>query len=122
MAVLVAAAGCKEDRKGGSSGAGSSSSPSSGSSSVESPKSPPTASRLWTQAEVEAWIREDLALVETSLAPGSGGSYTGTGKDEGGVVYKLNVTQRPGEIVLDHESPARTAPGKVTTGQIKFGK
>ena len=57
-----------------------------------------------------------------ALTPESEGSYTGTGKDEQGVKYKLKVTQRPGQIVLDHESPARTAPGQVTTGQIKFGK
>jgi len=69
-----------------------------------------------------ARIREDLGLAEMTLTPGSDGSFTGTGKDDGGVVYKLKVTQRPGQIVLDHESPARTAPGKVTTGQVKFGK
>jgi hypothetical protein len=71
---------------------------------------------------VEAWIREDLGLVEIALTPGGEGNYAGTGKDQGGVQYKLKVTQRPGQIVLDHESPARTAPGKMTTGQIKFGK
>ena len=120
MALAVSvAAGCKEDRKGGTTGTGTSS---SGSSVVEAPKSPPTASRLWTQAEVEAWIRDDLGLVEMSLTPGSDGSYTGTGKDPGGVNYKLKVTQKPGQIVLDHESPAPTAPGKMRTGQIKFGK
>ena len=69
-----------------------------------------------------AWIREDMGLTDMTLTPGSDGSFTGTGKDPGGVVYKLKVTQKPGQIVLDHESPARTAPGKMTTGQIKFGK
>jgi len=117
--VLIAClvAGCKEEKKGGAAGGGSSSS-----SNAERPKSPPTASHLWTQAEVEAWIREDLGLAEMTLTPGSDGSFTGTGKDDGGVVYKLKVTQRPGQIVLDHESPARTAPEKVTTGQVRFGK
>src|SRR4051794_34334548 len=96
--------GCKEEgksRSGGAAGGGGSSS----SSNVERPKSPPTASHLWTQAEVEAWIREDLGLTEMTLTPGSDGSFTGTGKDPGGVAYKLKVTQRPGQIVLDHESP-----------------
>ena len=119
-ACLLVVVGCKEEgksRSGGATGGGSSSS-----SNVERPKSPPTASHLWTQAEVEAWIREDLGLAEMSLTPGSNGSYTGTGKDDGGVVYKLKVTQRPGQIVLDHESPARTAPGKMATGQVIFGK
>jgi hypothetical protein len=123
LSVVLAAclvAGCKEEgksRSGGAAGDGSSSS-----SNVERPKSPPTASHLWTQAEVEAWIREDLGLKEMTLTPGSDGSFTGTGKDAGGVNYKLKLTQRPGQIVLDHESPARTAPGKMATGQIKFGK
>jgi hypothetical protein len=120
-ACLLVVAGCKDEgksRSGGAGGGGSSSS----SSTVKRPKSPPTASRLWTQAEVEAWIREDMGLTELTLTPGSDGSFTGTGKDAGGVNYKLKVTQRPGQIVLDHESPARTAPGKMMTGQIKFGK
>src|SRR5437899_12634521 len=96
----VCLVGCKEGGTGQKS-----------SSKVEAPKSPPTASRLWTQGEVEAWIREDMGLVEIALTPGSDGSYAGTGKDQGGVQYKLKVTQRPGQILLDHESPARTAPG-----------
>ena len=111
LAVLLAG-GCKEDRKSGTPGKGTSS---AGSSAVERPKSPPTASHLWTQAEVEAWIREDLGLTEMTLTPGSDGSFTGTGKDEGGVKYKLKVTQKPGQIVLDHESPAPTVSTRPTT-------
>jgi hypothetical protein len=116
-AVLV---GCKEEKRAGAP-RGSSSSSSSSSGAVERPKSPPTASALWTQEQVEAWIREDLGLVEMSLTPGSGGSFTGTGKDARGVPYKLKVTQRPGQIVLDHEYPAPTAPGQMAKGQIRFG-
>jgi hypothetical protein len=118
--VLAVAVGCKEEKRAGAPRGGSSSSSSSG--GVERPKSPPTASALWTQEQVEAWIREDLGLVEMSLTPGSGGSFTGTGKDARGVQYKLKVTQRPGQIVLDHEYPAPTAPGRMAKGQIKFGK
>jgi hypothetical protein len=121
LTVLIAA-GCKEEKKGGSSGTGETASSSTDSAKVERPKSPPTASRLWTQAEVEAWIREDLGLAEMTLTPGENGIYTGTGKDNAGVKYTLKVTQKPGQIVLDHESPAPTAPGKMKTGQIKFGK
>src|SRR5258705_12489264 len=112
--VLVCLAGGMACKEGGAE--------QKSSSKVEAPKFPPRASRLWTQAEVEAWIRADLGLGETSLTPGSDGSYTGTGKDEGGVKYKLKVTQRPGQIVLDHESPARTATGQVTKGQRRFGE
>jgi hypothetical protein len=116
-AVLV---GCKEEKRSGAARGSSSSSSSSG--AVERPKSPPTASALWTQGQVEAWIREDLGLVEMSLTPGDGGSFTGTGKDGRGLPYKLKVTQKPGGIVLDHEYPAPTAPGQMAKGQIRFGK
>jgi hypothetical protein len=123
LLLALCLVGCKEEKKGtSSSGRTPTGSSSSSSSTVERPKSPPTASHLWSQAEVEAWIREDMGLTEITLTPGSDGSFTGTGKDAGGVNYKLKVTQRPGQIVLDHESPARTAPGKMMTGQIKFGK
>jgi hypothetical protein len=119
-AVLVGAivVGCKEEKR---AGAGRANSSSASSGAAERPKAPPTASALWTQDQVEAWIREDLGLVEMSLTPGSGGSFTGTGKDERGVSYKLKVTQKPGQIVLDHEYPAPTAPGQMAKGQIRFG-
>jgi hypothetical protein len=119
LAVLVAV-GCKEEKKGGSSSSGAAGASDSG--KVERPKSPPTASRLWTQGEVEAWIREDFGLTEMALTPGDAGSFSGTGKDEAGVKYTLRVTQRPGLIVLDHERPAPTAPGKMMTGQVRFWK
>lgn len=87
----------------------------------QAPSSPPTAGHPWSQAEVEAWLKDDLGLVQVSLTSTGGDNYAGTGKDAAGTPYMVKVTQRPGRIVCEHQSPARTAPGKFTTGKIEFG-
>jgi hypothetical protein len=115
-AALACAAGCKETKSTSSTPADG-----AGDHAEKYPSSPPTASRLWTQSEVDAWIRDDLGLVELSLTPSGAGNFTGTGRDEAGRPYTLTVTQKPGQIRCDHKSPAPTAPGQFKSGSIVFG-
>ncbi|HSU67889.1 MAG TPA: hypothetical protein VLJ39_13520 [Tepidisphaeraceae bacterium] len=122
VCVLVGT-GCKPSNENGSTAtSGAPANTASEAADRTAPSSPPTAGHPWSRQEIEAWLRGDLGLVEVSLTPAGGDNYTGTGKDEQGTPYTLKVTQSPGHIVCEHQSPARTAPGKFTTGKIEFGK
>jgi hypothetical protein len=104
-AALACAGGCKETKSTSSTPADG-----AGDHAEKYPSSPPTASRLWTQSEVDAWIRDDLGLVDLSLTPSGAGKFTGTGRDEAGRPYTLIVTQKPGQIRCDHKSPPQLRP------------
>jgi hypothetical protein len=125
IALTVSAAllcGCKESKSGGSGASNAGQSADAPTADGKSaPGAPPSAGHPWSQNDVEAWLREDLGLVQVSLKASGGDNYEGSGKDGDGTPYTLKVTQMPGRIVCEHRSPARTAPGKFTTGKIEFG-
>ena len=84
--------------------------------SIPSAARPSTqATGIWSQAQVETWLREKLKLTELTLTSTGSGNYTGQGKDATGKVLQLKVMQVPGGIACEHSS----GPGNA--GRISFG-
>ena len=73
------------------------------------------ATGIWDQAQVEAYLKQDLKLTEVSLTGTGGGSYTGTGKGLDGKAYRLDVKQVPGGIACEYVA------GETGRGRISFG-
>ena len=70
---------------------------------------------VWSQAQVEQFLKEELELTTIALQSTGGDNYQGTGADAEGSDYTLIVKQVPGGIKVEwrHQSG---------NGTIGFGK
>jgi hypothetical protein len=82
-----------------------------------SPAAAPTmgATTVWNQAQVEQFLKDELALTTIAIKSTGGDNYQGTGADAEGSAYTLIVKQVPGGIKVEwrHQSG---------NGTIGFGK
>lgn len=72
------------------------------------------AKRVWTQADVEQFLREDLDLKTVSLKPTGNNGYQGTGEMAEGTVCTIVVKQVIGGIQADWTTA--TGHGRTTFG------
>jgi len=69
---------------------------------------------VWSQAQVEAFLKEEFKFTTVAMKSTGGDNYQGTGVDPGGLTYTFTFKQVPGGYKLDW----RTESGN---GDITFG-
>lgn len=72
------------------------------------------ATGVWSQAQVEEFLKQEFALTTISLQSTGNHGYQGTGTDAEGIAYKLIVKQVPGGIKIDWTTSSGN--GKITFG------
>jgi hypothetical protein len=70
---------------------------------------------VWSQSQVEEYLKQDLKLSQLSLTPAGGDDYTGTGTTADDRTLQLQVKQVPGGIACTFED------GQGGSGRIAFG-
>jgi hypothetical protein len=74
---------------------------------------PPTT--VWSQTQVEEFLKQELALTTIALKSTGGDNYEGTGADAEGIAYTLVVKQVLGGIKVEWKH-------STGNGTITFGK
>lgn len=72
------------------------------------------ATGVWSQSQVEQFLKEELALTTISLRSTGNNGYQGTATDVEGIAYTLTVKQVPGGIKVDWTHS--TGKGTITFG------
>lgn len=110
--LLCGIAGCPDTASNPSSTPAPAANPPSGG---QAPIPASQATEIWTQSQVEQWLKKDLKLTELTLSPDGNGNYKGTGRNDTGLALQLTVTQVPGGIACEFSG----GPGN--SGRIAFG-
>lgn len=72
------------------------------------------------QAEVEAYLKENISLKEVAMTPNpAGGGFTGTGKGSDGSNYKITVTQDLKEGKLSYSAESDSGDTRSGFKQVK---
>jgi len=72
------------------------------------------------QAQVEAFLKENMSLKTVSMSPKqAGGGFTGTGEATDGIKYKIDVTQDAKEGKLSYAAESDSGDTRSGFKQVK---